>query len=373
MRVALWNRNRDRHVRTIYREGQVVKLIDQTRLPLELVIVECTEAGELCEAIRTMRIRGAPALGVAAAYAFALGAEEAGGDAQAVLAHLDEVAALVRRTRPTAVNLFWGVERALAEARSAAANGPLALRAALWELADRLADEDVALNQRLGANGAALISEGARILTHCNAGSLATVGWGTALGVVRTAHRAGRRLHVFVDETRPFLQGARLTAWELEQEGVPYTIITDSTAGHLMARGEIDLCLVGADRIAASGDVANKIGTYTLSVLANAHRLPFYVAAPTSTIDLSTETGAEIPIEERDSSEVLSFAGVRVAPSGARARNPAFDVTPSRFVTAIITEVGVHSAPYEITLEEAVRAGPHPLPPDPDRHAGSPP
>jgi methylthioribose-1-phosphate isomerase len=342
-------------MRTIYRDGSVVKLIDQTRLPQEVSIVDCTTAASLCEAIRSMRIRGAPALGVAAAYAMALGAEEAPGRTEPFLVHMENVADLIRATRPTAVNLFWGVAQGLAAVREGAYGSVEAARSAVWELADRLAEADVELNQRLGAYGADLIPDGARILTHCNAGSLATVDWGTALGVVRSAHRAGKRLHVFVDETRPFLQGSRLTAWELAQEGVPYTVIADNMSGHLMARGEIDLAIVGADRIAACGDVANKVGTYTVAVLAHEHDLPFYVAAPTSTIDLTTETGAEIPIEERSPTEVLEFAGVRVAPEGASARHPAFDVTPSRYVSAIITEQGVLRAPFDESLALAVR------------------
>lgn len=343
-------------MRTIYRDGRVVKLIDQTRLPQEESIVNCTTAASLCEAIRSMRIRGAPALGVAAVYGMALGAEEAPDRTEPFLTHVASVAELIRATRPTAVNLFWGVGQALTVAREEAYAGVEAARSALWELADRLADADVELNQRLGAYGADLIPDGARVLTHCNAGALATVDWGTALGVLRSAHRGGKRLHVYVDETRPFLQGSRLTAWELQQEGIPYTVIADNMSGHLMARGEIDLAVVGADRIAACGDVANKIGTYTVAVLAHAHGLPFYVAAPTSTIDLAAETGAEIPIEERNPSEVLEFAGVRVAPIGATARHPAFDVTPSCYVSAIITEQGVLRAPYEAALEEAVHA-----------------
>lgn len=346
---------RNGSMRTIYRDGSVVKLIDQTRLPQEVSIEDCTTAASLCESIRSMRIRGAPALGVAAAYAMALGAEEAPSRTEPFLVHMENIAELIRATRPTAVNLFWGVAQALNAAREGAYGGVEAARSALWELADRLADADVDLNQRLGAYGADLIPDGARLLTHCNAGSLATVDWGTALGVVRSAYRAGKRLHVFVDETRPFLQGSRLTAWELQEEGIPYTVIADNMAGHLMARGEIHLAIVGADRIAACGDVANKIGTYTVAVLAHEHNLPFYVAAPTSTIDLTTETGAEIPIEERNPTEVLEFAGVRVAPEGAAARHPAFDVTPSRYVSAIITEQGVLRAPYDEALALAVR------------------
>jgi methylthioribose-1-phosphate isomerase len=341
-------------MRTISRDGRVVHLIDQTRLPHETIDVACATVDALCEAIRSMRIRGAPALGVAGAYAIALAAEAAPESREAFAEALARSADQVRGTRPTAVNLAWGVDRALTASRAASDAGVPAVRAALWRLADRLADEDVAANQRMGAHGAALIPDGARILTHCNTGSLATVDWGTALGVVRSAHRDGKRLHVLVDETRPFLQGSRLTAWELQREGVPYTVITDSMAGALMARGEVDMCLVGADRVAACGDVANKIGTYTVAVLAQAHGLPFYVAAPTSTIDLAIETGAAIPIEERDPAEVLGFAGIRVAPDGAAARHPAFDVTPARFVSAIITERGVLRAPYGPALADAV-------------------
>jgi methylthioribose-1-phosphate isomerase len=284
----------------------------------------------------------------------ALAAEAAPQSREACTEALARAADEIRGTRPTAVNLAWGVDRALAASRAADGGGTEVVRDALWRLADRLADADVAANQQLGAHGAALIPDGARILTHCNTGALASVDWGTALGVLRTAHRAGKQLHVFVDETRPFLQGSRLTAWELQQEGIPYTVITDSMAGALMARGEVDLCIVGADRIAACGDVANKIGTYSVAVLAQVHDLPFYVAAPASTIDLAVETGAEIPIEERDPAEVLAFAGLRVAPAGAAARHPAFDVTPARYVSAIITEQGVLRAPYESALAEAV-------------------
>lgn len=343
-----------RAMRTIFRDGTVVKLIDHTRLPLETVLVECATVDAICEAIRTMRIRGAPALGVAGAYGVALAAEATAEHAADLIQSLERAAVKLRATRPTAVNLGWGVERAMQIARGAATHGAPATRVALWRLADDLAEADVAANQQLGAHGMSLIPDGARILTHCNTGSLATVDWGTALGVVRSAHRAGKQLHVFVDETRPFLQGSRLTAWELQQEGIPYTVITDNMAGSLMARGEVDLCIVGADRIAACGDVANKIGTYSVAVLAAAHNIPFFVAAPTSTIDLSIETGEGIPIEERDSAEVLAFAGVRVAPEGAAARHPAFDVTPARYVNAIVTEVGVLRPPFESALAAAV-------------------
>jgi methylthioribose-1-phosphate isomerase len=338
-----------------YADG-IVRLIDQTLLPTEVRLHECRTAAELAEAIRTMRIRGAPALGVAAAYAVALGAREfVGSDRAAFGAHLEQVAAAIRATRPTAVNLFWGVDRALAVAMAALPNGIAAAQEALVALANDLAREDVARNRRIGAHGAPLVPDEARVLTHCNAGALATVGYGTALGVVRGAVEAGKRPHVLVDETRPFLQGSRLTAWELQADGIPLTLITDNMAGHFMARGQVDLVVVGADRIAANGDVANKIGTYGLAVLAQAHGIPFYVAAPTSTVDLSLATGAAIPIEERSAEEVTHVAGRRVAPAGVAVANPAFDVTPARYVTAIITEEGVLRPPYEPALAAAVR------------------
>jgi methylthioribose-1-phosphate isomerase len=343
-------------VRTILRDARVVKLIDQTLLPGQMVYLECTTCDQLCEAIRRMQIRGAPAIGVAAAYALALAAEEGPSGLSAFRSHLHAQADVVRGTRPTAVNLFHAVTGALRVLSDPSLQDMTEIRAALWAYADELAEADVITNQRLSQAGAELLPDGCRVLTHCNAGGLATVEWGTALGVIRAAHEHGKQLHVFVDETRPFLQGARLTAWELDQQGVPFTVITDNMAGYFMRRGEIDACIVGADRIAANGDVANKIGTYSVAVLARAHNIPFYVAAPTSTIDLTLETGDEIPIEQRAEHEVLSFAGVRVAPEGARARHPAFDVTPSHLVTAIITEAGIHMPPYEAALQAAVQA-----------------
>jgi methylthioribose-1-phosphate isomerase len=341
-------------IETIAYADGAVRLLDQTRLPSQLVIRECRTAAELAEAIRTMQVRGAPAIGIAAAYALALGAREyPGADPAGFRTHLEQVAAVVRATRPTAVNLFWAVARALAVADAALAQGVPAARAALLAFAERLREQDVALNRQMGAHGAVLIPDGARVLTHCNAGALATGGYGTALGVIRAAVEAGKRVHVWVDETRPFLQGARLTAWELQADGIPLTLITDNMAGHFMARGEVDLVVVGADRIAANGDVANKIGTYTLAVLAHAHGIPFYVAAPLSTVDLSLPDGTTIPIEERAPSEVTHLAGQRIAPEGVAAANPAFDVTPARYVTAIITECGVLRPPYEAALRAA--------------------
>lgn len=296
--------------------GGALELLDQRRLPEQAVYLRCTSAAEVAEAIRGMAVRGAPAIGCAAAFGVVLGRGEPG--AYEMLA----------RSRPTAVNLFWALER-------------MKRAADLEAEACAILAEDIAANRALGALGAALIPDGARIMTHCNAGALATAGYGTALGVVRAARAAGKRISVIVNETRPLLQGARLTAWEMVQENIPATLVTDSMAGHLMSRGEVDLVIVGADRIAANGDVANKIGTYTLAVLAQRHALPFYVAAPVSTFDPRCASGAQIPIEERAADEVTGYRGVRSAPQGVAVRNPAFDVTPAELITAIICEKGV--------------------------------
>jgi methylthioribose-1-phosphate isomerase len=332
-------------------------LIDQTRLPRETVTITCQSHGEVARAIRSMQVRGAPAIGVSAAYGLALAGRVYQGDSvQGFLAHLETAASELRGTRPTAVNLQWAVDRALAQARAAAeTRGVQAGREALVKAADDMADEDVAANKRLGSFGLDLVPQGANVLTHCNAGALATVDYGTALGIVRAAHDAGRAIHVFVDETRPFLQGARLTAWELQQYGVPMTLITDNMAGHFMSRGKVDLVVVGADRIAANGDVANKIGTYSLAVLARENGVPFYVAAPTSTLDLSLASGADIPIEERSATEVVNISGAAIAPEGVAAAHPAFDVTPARLITAIVTEQGVLRPPYPEALAQAGR------------------
>jgi methylthioribose-1-phosphate isomerase len=339
---------------------QALLLIDQTRLPHETVHVACRTAEDVARAIKTMQVRGAPAIGVAAAYGLVLGAQAHSTlKPQAFVEDLERFATMLRSTRPTAVNLNWAIDRMSAHGRAVAeASGVQAAQAALLRLADEMAEEDVVVNKRIGAFGLDLVPAGANVLTHCNAGALATVDYGTALGVVRAAHDAGRGIHVYVDETRPFLQGARLTAWELQQHGVPMTLITDSMAGHFMNRGKVDLVVVGADRVAANGDVANKIGTYTLAVLARENGIPFYVAAPTSTIDLSLRSGAEIPIEERSSVEVTEIGGLSIAPDGVHAAHPAFDVTPARLVTAIITERGTLRAPYEKSLAEALRGAP---------------
>jgi methylthioribose-1-phosphate isomerase len=319
-----------------------VRLIDQRALPGELRFVECRTVDELCEAITSMAVRGAPALGAAGAFGVALAARTIADD--------DGVQAAARRlaaARPTAVNLAWGVDRALGAWEQGGPDNALAE-------AERVASDDVAANRVLGGFGAELVPDGGRVLTHCNAGSLATVGYGTALGVIRAAHEAGKRPHVWAGETRPVLQGARLTAWELERLGIPVTVIADVMAGSLMATGDVDVVMVGADRIAANGDVANKIGTYPLAVLAREHDVPFVVAAPTSTIDLGAPTGAVIPVEERPDDEVVSIAGERIAPEGVGAANRAFDVTPARLVTAIVTEHGVLRPPYEDALRAAV-------------------
>ena len=305
---------------TIEWMGDHIRLIDQRRLPDELVLVEVHSIEKLCDLISTLAIRGAPALGAAGAMGVALASLQS--------RDLYEVASMLKATRPTAVNLAWGVDRALG------APDPV-------DEAVRIAADDVAVNQAIGAHGTAVVPDGARVLTHCNTGSLACVGWGTALGVIRSAHAAGRRPSVWVDETRPVLQGARLTAWELQRLGIPATLVVDSMAGSLMAAGEVDLAIVGADRIAANGDVANKIGTYSLAVLAQFHEVPFYVAAPTSTIDPATASGSQIVVEERSGSEVVEVGGVRLAPEGMAAQNWAFDVTPAELVTGYITEEGV--------------------------------
>ena len=340
-------------MRTVYYDphGDRVLLIDQTRLPGALELVDCRTWQEVAAAIRDMRVRGAPAIGVTAAYGLALAARRfESDDPSAFEAVLTGAAEGLAVTRPTAVNLAWALEQGLRVVRQVRELGVTRVRAALLERAERLADEDIAACRRIGALGAELVPPRANILTHCNAGALATVDYGTALGVIRAAAERGKQPHVYVDETRPFLQGARLTAWELQQAGIAQTLITDNMAGHFMARGAIDLVVVGADRIAANGDVANKIGTYTLAVLCHEHGIPFYVAAPTSTVDLAIASGAEIPIEERSPAEVVRLGGQLIAPDGVQAAHPTFDVTPARYVTAIITERGIARPPLEAAL-----------------------
>ncbi len=330
-----------------------VRLIDQRRLPTEEIYVECRDFAAVANAIRTMQIRGAPAIGVAGAMALALGAKAIRADSfEDFFKELSRLGEELFRTRPTAVNLAWGIERMK---RCAEKNRDLPIPAIVQVLireAQVIREEDIRGNRAMGEHGKGFIADGAAILTHCNAGALATAGYGTALGVIRAARAAGKRLSVWVDETRPFLQGARLTAWELHRDGIPVTLIADNMAGHLMQRGRLDLVIVGADRIARNGDVANKIGTYSLAVLAKEHGIPFYVAAPISTLDFSLRSGEEIPIEERSPEEVTTWAGIRTAPAGVSAANPVFDVTPARYVTAIITDRGVARPPYEVSLQE---------------------
>jgi methylthioribose-1-phosphate isomerase len=328
--------------------GDRVLLLDQRRLPTEEVSLECRTWQEVAEGIRSLAVRGAPAIGVTAAYGVALAALASPATRfEDLMADLDVAIRGLAATRPTAVNLFWALDRMRRHAEARRALPPRELRQSLIAEAEAVLEEDIAGNRRLGAHGAALVPQGARILTHCNAGGLATAGYGTALGVVRAAVEAGKRPFVWVDETRPVLQGARLTAWELAKEGIPHTVIADVAAASMMARGEVDLIVVGADRIAVNGDTANKIGTYGLAVLAQAHGLPFYVAAPFSTIDPAIPDGTAIPIEERDAREVQELAGRRIVPAASPARNPAFDVTPARLITAVVTERGVFRPPYD--------------------------
>ena len=347
---------------TIDWTGDTVVMIDQRKLPASEVYVTCRTAQDVAKAIKTMVIRGAPAIGVAAAMGLALGMRrsKATGTKQ-FTTEFQKLCDLMAGTRPTAVNLFWAIDRMKLAFADAAQRG-----GSVQDIADRLVseahaihDEDVQSCRAMGTHGATLVPETARILTHCNAGALATAGYGTALGVIRAAAEQGKRVAVMADETRPFLQGARLTAWELIKDGIDTTVITDNMAGAMMRLGQVDLVVVGADRIAANGDVANKIGTYSVAVLAREHAIPFYVAAPISTIDLGTPEGTGIPIEERNEREVTHVGGTRMTPTGAQIRNPAFDVTPARFVTAIITERGIARPPYETALAALVQAGAH--------------
>ncbi|MBI4199727.1 MAG: S-methyl-5-thioribose-1-phosphate isomerase [Chloroflexi bacterium] len=336
--------------------GDALRVLDQTRLPWEQSFVVARSHRDVVRAIRDMRVRGAPALGVAGAYALALaGRELNASNLRELQASLSRVGEEVASARPTAVNLRWAVDRMLRTASSCTSLAELPKR--LEAEAVALHQEDVAANQRLSRLGADVLPQEGTVLTHCNAGALATGGYGTALGVIRAAWEQGKRLRAMVTETRPFLQGARLTTWELLQLGIPTQLIVDSAAGSLLAQGEVRCVIVGADRIAANGDVANKIGTYSLAVLARENRVPFYVAAPTSTLDLSLPSGALIPIEERSGEEVLRWGEGRIAPAGVSVRNPAFDVTPARYVTAIITERGVAWPPFDETLRALVAGG----------------
>jgi len=355
----------EKTIRTVFWQDGTVVLIDQRALPLVERYVTCTDYRQVIAAIRDLTVRGAPAIGVAAAMGIALGARSI--EAATPAAFRDAFAEVCRQfgaARPTARNLFWAIERMLRccdAALDAVADSPVSpdgdpfgtVRERLVVEAIRIGEEDIAANCRLGQSGCGLIPEGARILTHCNAGALATAGYGTALGMIRAAVEAGKKIHVYADETRPVLQGARLTAWELVREGIPCTLITDNMAGFLMKKGEVDLVIVGADRIAANGDAANKIGTYGLAVLARAHGIPFYVAAPLSTIDPTLPDGGAIPIEERAADEVTHVGGIRMAPEGIDVWNPAFDVTPHELITAVITEAGVIRPPFAEGIERA--------------------
>lgn len=337
-------------VETIQWTDAGVVMIDQTRLPNEEVYVTCRSYQEVAEAIRSMVIRGAPAIGVAAAMGVAIGALQAAE--KSFETEFDAICATLAATRPTAVNLFWGIER-MKRVYAGMRGRPVSeIRARLVEEAIQVRLEDIAINQAIGRHGADLVPDGRTVLTHCNAGALATAGYGTALGVIRAAVESGKKIDVFADETRPFLQGARLTAWELQRDGIPTTLITDNMAGHFLRQGRIGCVVVGADRIAANGDVANKIGTYSVAVLARENNVPFYVAAPISTLDLTISCGELIPIEQRSAAEVTHVFGVAVAPQGIAVENPAFDVTPNRYVSGIITERGVARPPYEQSLRK---------------------
>jgi methylthioribose-1-phosphate isomerase len=344
---------------TIDWQGDVIVMVDQRKLPGQEIYLRCRTAQEVARAIRTMVIRGAPAIGVSAAMGIALGMRRstAKGTKQFAV-EFQKICDMMAATRPTAVNLFWAIDRMKRVFADAAQAGqsPEEIAAALEREARKIHDEDVASCRMMGGFGAEIVPDGARVLTHCNAGALATAGYGSALGVIRAAVEQGKRIAVFADETRPFLQGARLTAWELVRDGINTTVITESMAGPLMRAGEIDLVVVGADRIAANGDTANKIGTYTVAVLAHEHKVPFYVAAPLSTIDLMTPNGDQIPIEERDQREITHLGSSRLTPVGAHIRNPAFDITPHRYITGIITEKGIFGPPYHESLKLAFAA-----------------
>jgi len=347
-------------VKTIEWTEDGVVMIDQTRLPREQVFVTCRTCGDVADAIRMMVIRGAPAIGVAAAMGMALAAKQAPATTVAELERaVEQAGQVLGATRPTAVNLFWAIRRMNARLAALEAAG-CGLEQARWELvseARRVLAEDIAINESIGRHGAPLVPGSGSVMTHCNAGALATGGYGTALGVGRAAAAVRPGLHVFSCETRPLLQGARLTVWELQQDRIPVTLITDSMAGHVLKSGRVGCVIVGADRIAANGDVANKIGTYSLAVLAGENSVPFYVAAPLSTLDLALRSGEDIPIEQRAAAEVTHVFGVPVAPEGTAVENPAFDVTPNRYVAAIITERGVAGPPYDSSLPRL--AGPH--------------
>ena len=338
-------------IQTLEWTEQGVRFLDQTRLPTEEVYVNCTTHQQVAEVIRTMVVRGAPAIGVAAAMGIALGLQNSSARTVVDLKQdLDQICEMIGETRPTAVNLFWAIRRMREKFERLRVRPVAEIKAGLIEEARRMHAEDIAANQAMGRHGAVLMPREGGVLTHCNAGALATAGYGTALGVIRAAVEQGKKIHVYADETRPFLQGSRLTAWELMKDGIPTSVISDNMAGAIMQQGKIGAIVVGADRIAANGDVANKVGTYSVAVLAKENDVPFFVAAPISTLDLTLASGAQIPIEERAAAEVTQVCGRQVAPPGTAVRNPAFDVTPARYVTAIVTENGVARAPFEESL-----------------------
>ena len=339
-------------IKTLEWTEQGVRFIDQTKLPTEEIYVLCPDYKSVATAIKDMIVRGAPAIGVAAAMGIALGMRHAQADTVADLRPLfEEICRVIGETRPTAVNLFWAIQRMTRRFDELSLLSIGELKGGLIEEAKRMYVEDIAACETMGRNGAVLLPSSGTVLTHCNAGALATCGYGTALGVIRAAVEAGKKIQVFADETRPFLQGSRLTAWELTKDGIPTTVISDNMAGAMMKQGKINAVVVGADRIAANGDVANKIGTYTVAVLAKEHAIPFYVAAPWSTVDMATPEGDHIPIEQRSAREVTHLAGRQIAPHGIKVENPAFDVTPHRYVAAIITELGVAKPPFSESLK----------------------
>jgi methylthioribose-1-phosphate isomerase len=344
-------------IQTLEWTDQGVRFIDQTKLPTEEIYVVCKTHEHVADVIRTMVVRGAPAIGVAAAMGIALAAKNSKAETTSELKRdLDQACDLIGKTRPTAVNLFWAIRRMQEKFERVRIRPVAQIKQDLIEESQRMHAEDIAANQAMGRHGATLMPNKGGVLTHCNAGALATAGYGTALGVIRAAVEQGKKIHVYADETRPFLQGSRLTAWELMKDGIPTTVISDNMAGAMMKQGKIAAIVVGADRIAANGDVANKIGTYTVAILAKEHGIPFYVAAPISTVDLATPDGSTIPIEQRNATEVTHIAGKQMTPDGVSIENPAFDVTPAKYVTAIVTERGIARAPYEESLRRLAGA-----------------
>jgi methylthioribose-1-phosphate isomerase len=340
-------------IQTLEWTDKGVRFLDQTKLPTEETYVTATTYQQVADVIRNMVVRGAPAIGVAAAMGIALGVQNSKAETVGDLKKdFDEICKTIGETRPTAVNLFWAIRRMQGKFETLRVRPMPQIKQALVEEAQRMHAEDIAANQAMGRHGATLMPASGGVLTHCNAGALATAGYGTALGVIRAAVEQGKKIHVYADETRPFLQGSRLTAWELMKDGIPTTVISDNMAGAMMKQGKIGAIVVGADRIAANGDVANKIGTYTVAVLAKEHGIPFYVAAPISTVDLATADGSGIPIEQRNAREVTHIAGRQMVPDGVAVENPAFDVTPAKYVAAIITERGIAKAPYEDSLRK---------------------